>query len=548
MNTSSEKVFWVVVDRQKPARLDRLLSEKLRPEGVSREKIKTAIRNGFCTVDKKICCEVDRKLFSGEHISLTLQTSSSPILPEEGDVEILYQDEHLLVINKAAGLIVHPAPSCPEGTLVHRLLSRFPQLEAQGGLRPGIVHRLDKDTSGILCIALTEEARLNLTEAFAKRIVHKQYLALVAGVPESGSTPPLRGSINLPIGRHPSKKTHMAVVTGGKPASTEWEIKYIGAGARYSLVAVRIHTGRTHQIRVHMTHMGHPLLGDAVYGTHTWAKNCAPRQMLHAWKLELTHPVTGKALCFLCPPPNDFLQTMLSLEKGMRKIIVTSVAGCGKSACMHVISEQGIPVWSADAAVIQLYEPGQAGWKKIRERFGERFVPSSDQPVDRKALALALLPKQFAQDFHMEISDETDPIDKEEVESLIHPLVFQDLDRFWERCEQQGHALAVAEVPLWFETMKQRDLSKEDFFLLGLSCTETERQRRLLDIRGWSPDFMAYMDAQQWPQAKKMALCDYVIHNDGSLEDLKKQCLLFLDTLKKEEQKKKYFFQTLLCE
>lgn len=546
MNRFSEKKISFVMDGSKAIRLDRLLSEKLRPEGVSREKIKLAIRNGFCTVNGKVCCEADRKVFPGEEITLLLHAASSSVLPEDGEVDILYQDEHLLVINKAAGLIVHPAPSCPEGTLVHRLLSRFPQLEAQGGLRPGIVHRLDKDTSGLLCIALTEEARLKLTEAFAARTVHKEYLALVAGVPESECTHPLHGSIHLPIGRHPVKKTQMAVVPGGKPASTEWEIKYIGPNARYSLVAVRLHTGRTHQIRVHMTHMGHPLLGDAVYGTQTWAKECAPRQMLHAWKLELAHPVTGKKLCFSCPPPEDFLQTMLSLEKRMHKIIVTSVAGCGKSACMQIVSEQGIPVWSADAAVIQLYEPGQAGWKKIRERFGKRFVPSPDQAVDRKALALALLPKQFTQHLPTQTSAENAPIDKEEVEALIHPLVFEDLDRFWDRCEKQGHALAVAEVPLWFETMKQKDPAKKDFFLLGLSCAEKERRRRLLDIRGWSPEFMAYMDAQQWPQDKKMALCDYVIHNDGSLEDLKNQWLLFLDTLEKQKQEQKQLFQNLL--
>ena len=369
---------------------------------------------------------------------------------------------------------------------------------------------------------------------------------MVSGVPVSECENPQCGSLNLPIGRHPTKKTQMAVVNGGKPAYTEWEIKYIGAGARYALIAVRIHTGRTHQIRVHMTHMGHPLLGDTLYGNQTWARECAPRQMLHAWKLKLTHPITGKELSFSCPPPKDFLQTIVSLEKGMQKIIVTSVAGCGKSAAMKVFSEQEIPVWSADAAVIQLYEPGKAGWKKIRERFGERFVPSPDKAVDRKALALALLPKQFIENLPTESHIENEPIDKEELESLIHPIIFQDLDEFWKRCEKQGHALAIAEVPLWFETLRQREVPKETFFLLGLACSEPERQRRLLEIRGWSPEFMAYMDAQQWPQVKKMASCDHVIHNDGSLEDLKKQCLLFLDNLKKQQQKKETHFKKLL--
>ena len=169
MQKHPEKFFSFVLNGTKAIRLDRFLSEELRSEGVSREKIKTAIRNGSCMVEKEICLDVDRKVLPGENISLCLQASPSQVRPEQGDLDILYEDEHLLIVNKAPGLVVHPAPSCPEGTLVHRLLSRFPQLEIQGGFRPGIVHRIDKDTSGLLCIALTEEARLRMAEAFAAR-------------------------------------------------------------------------------------------------------------------------------------------------------------------------------------------------------------------------------------------------------------------------------------------------------------------------------------------------------------------------------------------
>ncbi len=546
MQKHPEKFFSFVLNGTKAIRLDRFLSEELRSEGVSREKIKTAIRNGSCMVEKEICLDVDRKVLPGENISLCLQASPSQVMPEQGDLDILYEDEHLLIVNKAPGLVVHPAPSCPEGTLVHRLLSRFPQLEIQGGFRPGIVHRIDKDTSGLLCIALTEEARLRMAEAFAARRVHKEYLALVFGVPGGDSGTNLYGVINLPIGRHPTKKTQMAVVDRGKPACTEWQIKHVGSRSRYSLLSVKIHTGRTHQIRVHMAHMGHPLLGDRVYGMRGWTEDCAPRQMLHAWKLEFEHPVTGKALRFSCPPPEDFFQTILSLEKHMQKVVVTSVAGCGKSAFMQFLSEQGIPVWSADAAVIQLYEPGQAGWKILLERFGERFIPARDKAVDRKALALALLPCTAKNDSNDNEFSENRVIDKEEIEALIHPLVFHELERFWLRCEEQGQELAVAEVPLWFESLKNGTKPEEDIFLLGIACDEAERRRRLLHVRGWSPDFMAYMDGQQWNQARKMASCDKVIHNEGTLDDLKEQCRLFLEDMASRQKKKEIFFQSLL--
>lgn len=542
----SKKNFSLVLNGTQAIRLDRFLSEELRSEGVSREKIKAAIRSGSCMIENQICQDVDRKVLPGESVSLQLQTSPSPVIPENGDLDILYEDEHLLVINKAAGLVVHPAPSCLEGTLVHRLLCRFPQLEAQGGFRPGIVHRLDKDTSGLLCIALTEEARLRLAEAFAERRVHKEYLALASGVPTGNPGENSCGVIELPIGRHPSQKTKMAVVDKGKPACTEWQVKHIGAGSRYSLLSVRIHTGRTHQIRVHMAHMGHPLLGDRVYGKRGGAEGCAPRQMLHAWKLEFEHPVTGKPLHFSCPPPEDFFQTVLALEKHMQKVVVTSVAGCGKSAFMEFLSEQGIPVWSADAAVIQLYEPGQAGWKILLERFGERFVPARDKAVDRKALALALLPHPFMKEPQMENLAENRSVDKEEIETLIHPLVIHELETFWARCEEQGCELAVAEVPLWFESLAGRTQPEADIYLLGIACEETERRRRLLEVRGWSPEFMAYMDGQQWTQARKMASCNRVIHNEGSLDDLKDQCLLFLEEMKNRQERKAEAIQSMM--
>lgn len=570
-----DSLFQAVVPSEFEGRLDLFLTRLLKEQSISREKIKKAIKNGKCLLSGKVCANPDEHLHSGEEIVFQIPQSETDLVPEEGNIEIIYKDEHLLVVNKPAGLTVHPAAGCTEGTLVHRLVAHFPELQKQGGLRPGIVHRLDKDTSGLLCIALTEKARLRLIALFASRQIHKEYLALILGVPESclcrldtnkkivkipEKNSPLfsdkqlksriaeltsyfegwsktssaklpHGSIDLPLGRHPSLKTRMAVRVDGKEALSDWQILYKERHDRYALVAVCIHTGRTHQIRVHMEALGHPLLGDKAYGSKYNIMKLAPRQMLHAWKLTLPHPITDEMLQFSCPPPEDFLQTAFALEKTMLRVVVTSVAGCGKSAVMDIFKEQGIPIWNADAAVIRLYEPGKAGWRALRDRFGDRFIDSDTAAVNRAALAAALLPPELQSADKKNDSEEI--VNSAELNRLIHPLVLEDLDQFWTECAAQEHALAVAEVPLWFESGGEPE-TKKDFdkpLLLGIACPEEERKRRLLEIRGWSPELMTYMDSQQWAQDKKMSACDKVIVNDGSLEDLHEKVVAFLKSL-----------------
>lgn len=231
-------------------------------------------------------------------------------------LEILYEDKHLLALNKASGMVVHPGAATGEDTLVHALLSHCAgELSGVGGVeRPGIVHRLDRETSGVMLVAKNDTAHRGLSEQFSSRSLHKEYLALVVGESQL-----LSGSIHKPIGRNANHRHKMAVLEtekGGRDAHTDWEVveKF---GDLATLIRCTIHTGRTHQIRVHMKALGHVLLGDAVYG---WKPDDRlPKQpgrvMLHAEHLIVTHPVTGKVLDLRAPIPADFKKMIASLKK-----------------------------------------------------------------------------------------------------------------------------------------------------------------------------------------------------------------------------------------
>ena len=326
-------------------RLDKALCGLL-PD-LSRAAVQRAITAGTCRIDGLPVSAASLKLKAGQEVRLDLPDTANELRAEDEAVDILWQDEHLLLCNKPAGLTVHPCPSCPENTLVQRLLHHFPRLREQEGLRPGVVHRLDKDTSGLLLVALDEPTRLRMSEAFARREVHKEYLALVQGVP------PQTGTCREPLGRHPTAKVKMAVVPenrGGKAAHSDWRVLWSSPRKDFSLVAVRIHTGRTHQIRVHMAHVGHPLLGDALYAPAPVAAR-APRQMLHAWHISFCHPLSGEALEFFCPPPDDMLRAILNNSSRMQRLVITGNPGCGKSTLTHALEEAGLPTVSADALV-----------------------------------------------------------------------------------------------------------------------------------------------------------------------------------------------------
>ncbi len=286
-------------------RLDQFLASQL-PE-YSRAYLQKLVKSGTVKLDGNVF-SLNKTLLPGKGIITVelpeIQSNNEPVA-EYFAFDLLYEDSVMAIINKPAGVVVHPAPGKPDGTVVNALLSRYPELrsaELPDGSRPGIVHRLDKDTSGCLAVARTPEAQAKLCEAFAARETGKIYLALTAGVPMQKN-----GRIENLIGRHVVNRQKMAVVErNGKIAISEYEVMAEGRinNIKTALVKVRIYTGRTHQIRVHLASLGCPVLGDELYGGSRVCPGI-PRQMLHAWKLKLPHPVTGEIIKVQAPIPED---------------------------------------------------------------------------------------------------------------------------------------------------------------------------------------------------------------------------------------------------
>ena len=272
---------------------------------LSRSRWKQLIEAGRVSLNGSPVLKANTALAPGDTLACSLP-APEPIGLVATDIPlaILYEDADLIVLNKPPGLVVHPAPGHADDTLVNALLHHCSDLSGIGGeLRPGIVHRLDKDTSGVLVVAKTETALAALVAQFSSHTVRKEYLALVWGTPKKTS-----GTLDLPIGRHPVHRQKMAITAKGRPALTRYET--LSTGPLASLLRIRIETGRTHQIRVHMAHLGHPVVGDTAYGRarHGLPEALSlPRQMLHAQLLQITHPRDARPLTFTAPPPPDFL-------------------------------------------------------------------------------------------------------------------------------------------------------------------------------------------------------------------------------------------------
>lgn len=293
----------IVADR--PAeRLDAWLAAKL-PE-LSRSRIQCLIREQFILVNGDPAKPRDT-VRQGAVVSVFLpEAVPAEARPQDIPLQILFEDDDLLVLDKEPGMVVHPAPGNPDGTVVNALLHHCKgRLSGIGGVeRPGIVHRLDKDTSGCLVVAKSDLAHTALVNQFAERSsMKKLYLAVTAGVPKPGED-----SIFTHIGRHPVNRQKMAVVNppGGKAAITDYEVLGVDAATATALVLCHLHTGRTHQIRVHMHHKGTPLVGDPIYGKPHKAPGLPQRLMLHAWRLSFDHPVSGERLSFEAAVPSEF--------------------------------------------------------------------------------------------------------------------------------------------------------------------------------------------------------------------------------------------------
>ena len=283
-------------------RLDVLLSEQ---SGLTRSRVATLMEEGRVTVDGQTVAKAGLKAKAGQTIVLTIP-APKPAAPEAQDIPltILYEDADLAVVVKPCGMVVHPAAGNEDGTLVNALLHHLDSLGGIGGeLRPGIVHRLDKDTSGLLLVAKNDAAQLALSEQLSERSMEKHYRALVEGNIREDA-----GRIEEAIARSKKDRKKMAVDEEGREAITEWTVLARGRGV--TLLDVHILTGRTHQIRVHCKHIGHPVCGDPIYGSPKGAK--VPRLMLHAYSLTFTHPRTGERLTFTAELPEEFLRGMKS--------------------------------------------------------------------------------------------------------------------------------------------------------------------------------------------------------------------------------------------
>ena len=278
---------------------------------VTRSRAGALIRDGLVQVGGVPQTKAGFKLRSGDEIRVELP-EAAPARVEAQDIplEILYQDADLAVVYKPSGMVVHPAAGNPDGTMVNALLQHLDQLSGIGGeIRPGIVHRIDKDTSGLLLVAKNDFSHASLSEQIREHSVQRAYMAIVQGGMRQES-----GTVEGPIGRHPTDRKKMAIVSGGRDAVTHWRVLEPLKGA--TLLECRLTTGRTHQIRVHMASIGHPLLGDPLYGPKKMPYPVQGGQLLHAFRIGFVHPRTGEEMLFEAPPEARFLDWQRRLKLG----------------------------------------------------------------------------------------------------------------------------------------------------------------------------------------------------------------------------------------
>ena len=275
-------------------RLDRFLAGQR--VGLTRSQLRRIVADGWVRLNGQPA-KPSQRVRAGDWVSLTVPPPRSlDVIPQWMPLTVVHQDQHIVVVDKPAGLSVHPGPGHPDRTLVNALLALCPDIQGIGGaIRPGIVHRLDKDTSGLMVVAKTHPAHLALSEDLKARRVTKGYLALA-----TGSVTPVAGQIDAPIARHPRQRKRMAVVAGGREARTRYRV--IERMSGHTLLELYLETGRTHQARVHLAYIGHPILGDSVYGKRD---SHLARHFLHAYHLGFQHPISGAPVEFRSPLPEE---------------------------------------------------------------------------------------------------------------------------------------------------------------------------------------------------------------------------------------------------
>lgn len=496
----TEKIVFLSPKNDPRIRLDVFLVENFPEYEFTRSQVGGLIKNGHVLVDGRVCLKPSYKVasFQAVKINVPVEKSNSPA-PVKGEIKEVFENSSILVLDKQPGLSVHPAPSIDEPTLVNYLLEKYPQLRnSESDERPGIVHRLDKDTSGLMVVALDSNIKEFLQSAFHDRLVNKKYLALIKGYPDKTD-----GEINLSLSRDHKNKTRMAVVRNGRPARTKYKVIYAGVDKKWSLVLLQILTGRTHQIRVHMSSLGHPVLGDKLYGGKIdsfWGgkekllQKLVKRQLLHSVELGFNLPYTDRYHLFFQAPPKDFKRAFFYLERRLQKVIITGSMGSGKSLVMSLLRELNYPVFVADECVNDLYQPGNDGWRMIRGRFGDKFIDGEDLPVNKLRLGAA-------------VGRNRDIL--KELNHLIHPLVRHRLESFW--LEHEDKRVAFAEIPLAVESGMDTDAD----IVAGIYCPDELRFRRLADKRKLPRDQFIDLDENQMDQAEKLRNCQLVVDNSS---------------------------------
>ena len=364
-------------------RLDKRILE-IHPD-FSRSRIEGLVKSGFVTVNGAVAEKAGMKVSEDDEIAVEIPPPV-PAVPEPEDIplEVVYEDSDMLVIDKAPGMVVHPAPGHFTGTLVNALLHHCPDLSGIGGIaRPGIVHRLDQDTSGLIAVAKSQKAMDGLVKAFSShKAIAKTYLAVCHGRPRLDA-----GRIENLIGRHPVDRKRMAIVEkNGKVAITSWRV--LESTGALSALECRIETGRTHQIRVHTASLGCPVIGDKTYGKSALDKKLEPvpaRQMLHAWRLELYHPVNGEKMKFEAPVPDDMRpylpervfrrgQALMELAVGMfaLALVVSALAGFAVYIAKSLRSQNTVRSSSESSDTTVQFDSFAAKWIFGGESVGVR--------------------------------------------------------------------------------------------------------------------------------------------------------------------------------